>query len=59
MSENEIAKIIVDTSYKIHQSLGPGLLESVYERILVYELENCGLGCCVALLRFNNAIQSL
>ncbi len=32
MTENEIATIIVDVAYKIHQRLGPGLLESVYER---------------------------
>jgi GxxExxY protein len=38
MTENEIAKIIVDLSYKIHTKLGPGLLESVYEEILFYEL---------------------
>jgi GxxExxY protein len=43
MTENEIAKIIVDKSFKIHQSLEPGLLESVYERILTYELEISGL----------------
>lgn len=35
MSENEISKIIVDISYKIHTQLGPGLLESVYETILI------------------------
>ncbi len=43
MTENEIAKIIVDKAYKIHVKLGPGLLESVYETILVYELQNAGL----------------
>ena len=43
MSENEIAKIIVNTSYDIHVQLGPGLLESVYEEILSYELQNQGL----------------
>ena len=43
MTENEIASIIVDTSYHIHVKLGPGLLESVYEEILYYELENQGL----------------
>jgi hypothetical protein len=32
MHENEIAKIIVDVAYQIHVALGPGLLESVYER---------------------------
>jgi GxxExxY protein len=39
MHENEIAKIIVDCCYKIHLQLGPGLLESVYEEILAYELQ--------------------
>lgn len=43
MSENEISKIIVDISYKIHTQLGPGLLESVYETILDYELTSRGL----------------
>ncbi|RCK75199.1 MAG: hypothetical protein IGBAC_1335 [Ignavibacteriae bacterium] len=43
MRENEIAKIIVDTCYKIHSELGPGLFESVYEEILAYELSNLGL----------------
>lgn len=43
MSENEISKIIVDTCYKIHTQLGPGLLESVYETILNYELTSRGL----------------
>lgn len=38
MTENEISKIVVDTCYKIHYELGPGLLESVYEEILFYEL---------------------
>ncbi len=43
MTENEISKIIVDVSYKIHTKLGPGLLESVYETILSYELTRRGL----------------
>ena len=38
MTENELAKIIVDTCYRIHVGLGPGLFESVYEEILSYEL---------------------
>lgn len=38
MTENEIAKIIVNACYNIHLKLGPGLLESVYEEILYYEL---------------------
>jgi len=43
MTENEIASIIVNTAYEIHVKLGPGLLESVYEEILSYELEKQGL----------------
>lgn len=38
MSENELSKIIVDCCFKIHTTLGPGLLESVYEEILAHEL---------------------
>lgn len=38
MTENELSKVIVDCCYKVHTSLGPGLLESVYEEILSYEL---------------------
>lgn len=43
MTENEIAKIIVNTCYDIHVELGPGLLESVYEEILAFELSAKGL----------------
>ncbi len=43
MQENEIAKIVVDTSLRIHREFGPGLLESVYEEVLAYELGNRGL----------------
>ena len=43
MSENEISRIIVDASFGIHQQLGPGLFESVYEEILAFELEERGL----------------
>ena len=39
MTENELAKIIVNTAYRIHYELGPGLLESVYEEIMFYELK--------------------
>jgi len=39
MNENEIGKIIVDTAVAIHKELGPGLLETVYEVILAYELQ--------------------
>lgn len=43
MHENEIAKIIVDCSYKVHKEFGPGLLENVYQAALAYELTKRGL----------------
>ncbi len=43
MHENEIASVIVDTAFKLHQNLGPGLLESVYENTLAYDLREKGL----------------
>jgi GxxExxY protein len=43
MTENEISAIVVDICYKMHVKLGPGLLESVYEAILYYELTKKGL----------------
>jgi GxxExxY protein len=39
MTENEISAIILDASIKIHQNIGPGLLESAYESMLYYELK--------------------
>jgi GxxExxY protein len=43
MTENEIAKQILDAAFLVHTGLGPGLLESVYEVVLAYELEKTGL----------------
>ncbi|MFN2260783.1 MAG: GxxExxY protein [Psychroflexus sp.] len=43
MDENQVSKIIVNTAYQIHKNLGPGLLESVYEEIMYYELRNQNL----------------
>ena len=40
MTENEVAKQIVDAAFRVHTSLGPGLLESAYEAVLAYELES-------------------
>src|SRR6266699_44004 len=39
MGENAVAQQIVDAAYRVHTTLGPGLLESVYEAALAYELE--------------------
>ncbi len=43
MTENEIATQIVDAAYKVHTTLGPGLLESVYEAVMAEELARRGL----------------
>lgn len=44
MTENEISRIVVDAAIEVHRTLGgPGLLESVYEDALSYELELRGL----------------
>ena len=43
METNEITGVIVDTAINIHKKLGPGLLESVYQVILEYELTKRGL----------------
>lgn len=43
MNENEIARIVLDICFEIHTTLGPGLLESVYEEILCYELSERGI----------------
>jgi len=45
MDENQISKIVVNCCYKIHTTLGPGLLESVYLEVLMYELRKAGLKC--------------
>lgn len=39
----EIFKLILDCSFKVHTALGPGLLESAYEECLFYELKKVGL----------------
>ena len=38
LTENEISKIVVDAALEVHRTLGPGLLESVYEEALYHEL---------------------
>ena len=43
MTENELAKLVVNLCIKIHKALGPGLLESVYETVLCYELTKAGI----------------
>jgi GxxExxY protein len=43
VTENEIAREVVDAAFKIHSRIGPGLLESAYEAMLVNELRRRGL----------------
>ena len=38
LREDEVASEIIDAAIKVHRTLGPGLLESVYEACLCYEL---------------------
>jgi len=40
MTENEIGSLIVDSAFEIHTHIGPGLLESAYQKCLIHELEN-------------------
>jgi GxxExxY protein len=43
MSENDISKIVFESALRVHQTLGPGLLESAYEECLFYELKKHNL----------------
>jgi len=43
MTENELSKVILDSAIQVHRSLGPGLLESAYQKCLAYELKEHGL----------------
>ncbi|ASK30973.1 GxxExxY protein [Chryseobacterium sp. T16E-39] len=43
VSENEISRIVYESGYLVHKSLGPGLLESAYEECIFYELKKHGL----------------
>lgn len=43
MDVNQLTHEILDSAYKVHTALGPGLLESAYQACLVYELRKKGL----------------
>ncbi len=43
MDENEISYLVRKCIFNVYNKLGPGLLESVYQKILIYELEENGL----------------
>lgn len=42
IQEEQIGKDIVHAAYKVHKTLGPGLLERVYEVCMAYELHKMG-----------------
>ncbi len=42
MSENEISYVVRGVAFKVYNTLGPGLLESVYEAAMLYELKKAG-----------------
>lgn len=51
MTENEISRVIYEKAIEVHRTLGgPGLLESVYEEALAWELDQAGLTVCRQLL---------
>jgi GxxExxY protein len=43
MNREEIFKKVLDCAFEVHTNLGPGLLESVYEECLIFELQNADL----------------
>jgi GxxExxY protein len=43
VAEDELARVVVDAAFNVHTTLGPGLLESVYQAVLAHELERRGL----------------
>jgi|ERR1035437_2160338 GxxExxY protein len=43
MERDQITHEILDSAYKVHSTLGPGLLESAYRTCLAYELRKKGL----------------
>ena len=43
MTEEEIIKIILDEAFYIHKTIGPGMLENVYQTCLAYRLRKRGL----------------
>ena len=42
MTENELASVVVEICFQIHRKWGPGLLENVYEALLVHRLNENG-----------------
>jgi len=43
MNNEQITGIIIEQAIDIHRLIGPGMLETVYKKILCYRLQKCGL----------------
>jgi GxxExxY protein len=43
MDENSLSNLIINRAIKVHQAMGPGLLDSSYRECLFYELIKAGL----------------
>jgi len=43
MTENDLSKIVVNAAFQVHNELGPGLLENIYEECLFSELQDAGI----------------
>jgi GxxExxY protein len=43
MTDDELSNVIIGCAIEVHKVLGPGMLESAYEKCLKYELEKKGL----------------
>jgi hypothetical protein len=54
MDENAISKVILDCAFKIHTSLGAGLLEKVYRECLAYEITKEHIAQTLTYMRFSN-----
>ena len=58
MTENELAKLVVELCLKIHKILDPGLLESVYEEVLCYELRKLGIKRQQGIAKKTNVLRT-
>jgi GxxExxY protein len=52
MEEDALCTMILAAAFRVHTRLGPGLLESVYQRVLAYELTKGGLSVEVQKSKF-------
>ena len=44
MNENQLAKVVMDCALSVHKDYGPGIFESVYEKVIVARLRSIGIG---------------